>query len=547
MRKKRIFTFSPGGVTRFWVFLLIIALVGISGVSALLWPATAGAQGSQNGVLHRHDPRVQEAIGIQDKHLWRLMRIPGVVGMGVGIGAEGEPVIRVFTARPEIQGIPEWLESVPVQVQVTGMVVAQGDTTARYRPAPIGVSTGHPAITAGTIGARVTDGTNFFALSNNHVYANQNYASEGDSVLQPGSSDGGTFPGDEIGTLYDFERIDFTLSGVNYIDAAIAISSKENLANSTLPDGYGTPDSTITAAFVGLLVKKYGRTTGLTHGTVSGINVFVEVCYEQFWFLCVKSAYFDDQIAVSPPAPSTEFSAGGDSGSLIVTENGNNPVGLLFAGGTNITFANRIDLVLDRFNVSIDDSTEPAPLSAPSNLTANVASVNQIKLAWTDNSDGEEGFEIERCQGTGCINFTRIAGVGPNVTTYSDSGLSPETAYAYRVRAYKASENSAYSNIARATTTLKPAAPSNLIASVSGRTKVVLTWFDNANNEDGFKIERCQGSGCTNFTRIATAKKNATSYTDTTVRRRTAYRYRIQAYNSEGNSPYSNIAEALTY
>ena len=55
---------------------------------------------------------------------------------------------------------------------------------------PIGVSTGHPAITAGTIGARVTDGTNVFALSNNHIYANSNNAAIGDSALQPGSIDG---------------------------------------------------------------------------------------------------------------------------------------------------------------------------------------------------------------------------------------------------------------------------------------------------------------------------------------------------------------------
>ncbi len=51
------------------------------------------------------------------------------------------------------------------------------DPTSRFnRPVPIGVSTGHPAITAGTIGARVTDGVNVYALSNNHVYADENTA-----------------------------------------------------------------------------------------------------------------------------------------------------------------------------------------------------------------------------------------------------------------------------------------------------------------------------------------------------------------------------------
>ena len=81
-----------------------------------------------------------------------------------------------------------------------------GDTTARCdRPVPIGVSTGHPSITAGTIGARVTNGTEFWALSNNHVYAATNSATNGDNVLQPGTVDGGIDPADAIGTLADFE------------------------------------------------------------------------------------------------------------------------------------------------------------------------------------------------------------------------------------------------------------------------------------------------------------------------------------------------------
>ncbi len=255
------------------------------------------------------------------------------------------------------------------------MVVALGDTTSRQRPAPIGVSTGHPAITAGTIGARVKDAAgNVYALSNNHVYANQNEASFGDNVLQPGAFDGGTNPADAIGTLYAFEPIDFTFAGENYVDAAIALSSASDLANSTLPDGYGTPSAIIfgdededgffddTKDLLQLPVQKYGRTTGLTDGVVSAINVYVEVCYEQFWGFCIKSAYFFDQIQIS----GSGFSGGGDSGSLIVTNDANkNPVGLLFAGSDTTTFANRIDLVLNAFGVTIDDGTGTTPTFQP--------------------------------------------------------------------------------------------------------------------------------------------------------------------------------------
>ena len=302
---KRYFPLLPRHISSLLVLVFLFASIGSIGASVFLSPTLAEAQGSEKGVLQRHHPLVQEAIGVQHRHLNWLMRIPDVVGTGVGIGPDGLPAIKVFTARHGVKGIPEWLESTPVQVEVTGMVVALGDTISRQRPAPIGVSTGHPDITAGTIGARVKDAAgNVYALSNNHVYANQNEANIGDIVLQPGPYDGGVYPGDQIGTLYDFMPIDFTFAGENYIDAAIALSSTSDLGNATLEDGYGVPNSAIFGDANGdglfdnindllnLPVQKYGRTTGLTKGEVSAINVYVEVCYEQLWIFCIKSAYF---------------------------------------------------------------------------------------------------------------------------------------------------------------------------------------------------------------------------------------------------------------
>jgi hypothetical protein len=58
------------------------------------------------------------------------MRIRDVVGTGIGMGPDGLPAIKVFTARHGVPGIPQWLEMVPVQVEVTGMIVALEDTTA---------------------------------------------------------------------------------------------------------------------------------------------------------------------------------------------------------------------------------------------------------------------------------------------------------------------------------------------------------------------------------------------------------------------------------
>lgn len=263
-------------------------------------------------------------------------------------------------------------KGIPVIVKITGEIVAlkkppwaggggsdeNVDPTSRFeRPVPIGVSTGHPAITAGTIGARVTDGVYVYALSNNHVYADKNNAVLGDSVLQPGTFDGGMDPADAIGTLSDFVYIEFSTSASNVIDAAIASSSIENLGKSTPSDGYGTPKQNTAAPTLNAAVKKYGRTTGQTKGRITGINATVNVGYGTDVNGENIVARFVDQIIIEPGG----FSAGGDSGSLIVMDGkGKNkadnlkPVGLLFAGSSFVTIANPIDAVLSRFGVTID-------------------------------------------------------------------------------------------------------------------------------------------------------------------------------------------------
>ena len=73
-----------------------------------------------------------------------------------------------------------------------------------------------------------------------------------------------------------------------------------------------------------------------------------------------------------------------------------------------------------------------------------------------------------------------------------------------------------------------------------------LAWTDSANNETGFRIERCTGSGCTNFVIVATTGANVNNYKDSAVTRLTTYRYRVFAYNGVGNSGYSNTVSATT-
>ena len=320
---------------------------------------------------------LSHAIRVQKAHTDEMFEIAGVVGTGVGLAENGRLVVRVFVQTSEaVAGVPGSREGVTFVPQITGeffalRVQGQGkgqgkkipkepapDRTSRFdRPVPIGVSTGHPDITAGTIGARVTDGNAVWALSNNHVYAKSNAASIGDDVIQPGTFDGGSSPADDIGTLAAFAPIDFcnpypSSCTDNTVDAAIALSSTGDLGKATPSDGYGTPKSATTAGVLNTKVKKYGRTTGLTEGNVFAINATVNVNYGG-----PGVARFVNQIIITPGS----FSEGGDSGSLIVAKgqgrnkaNDRKPVGLLFAGSSAYTVANPIDAVLAAFGVTID-------------------------------------------------------------------------------------------------------------------------------------------------------------------------------------------------
>ena len=368
---------------KFVLFAVIIALLASMGFTVYAAPPPDGP------------PGLERAIEAQEAHTDRLLNIPGVVGTAVGFGENGLPAVKIYTAETGIRGLPEVLEGVPVEVVVTGRFCARQDpTTARQeRPVPIGVSTGHPDITAGTIGARVTDGNHVYALSNNHVYANSNEATIGDSALQPGPYDGGTDPADSIGTLYDFVPIKFDGSN-NIMDAAIARCSTGSLGYATLSYGYGAPGSTVVDAFfVGQAVQKYGRTTGMTHGEVSAINATVDVCYEARGpFRCVKSARFVGQIAITPGA----FSAGGDSGSLIVTDDENkNPVALLFAGSDTHTIASPIGPILDRFGVVIDSGSTDAPPTVSITNPSEGSTVSGTITVTADASDDNGVTQVE--------------------------------------------------------------------------------------------------------------------------------------------------------
>jgi subtilisin family serine protease len=199
--------------------------------------------------------------------------------------------------------------------------------------------------------------------------------------------------------------------------------------------------------------------------------------------------------------------------------------------------------------------TQAVPPTAPSNLSSLAASSSQINLSWSDNSSNEDGFRLERCDlpAASCldVNFTQITQTAPNVTSFNDTGLLPQTKYTYRVRAFNSAGMSAYSNLSEATTqAVPPTAPSNLSSLAASSSQINLSWSDNSTSEDGFRLERCNSPAAScldaNFTQITQTAPNVTSFNDTGLLAGTTYTYRVRAFNSAGNSSYSNSVEGTT-
>jgi uncharacterized protein len=178
----------------------------------------------------------------------------------------------------------------------------------------------------------------------------------------------------------------------------------------------------------------------------------------------------------------------------------------------------------------------------PENLEASSVSTDRVTLTWKDRSDNEKGFRIERKTGTG--SFSEIATTKANATSYTDTGLRNNTEYTYRIRAYNDDGNSEYSAELKVTTGTVPAKPDELTVTATSQDRVSLSWKDRSDNESGFKIERKTGNG--SFTEIATVRSGVTTYTNTGLRNRTEYTYRVRAYNDTGHSPYSNEVRVTT-
>ena len=297
------------------------------------------------------------ALAAQARYTRNLLHIEGVVGTAVGLAEDGMPVVKIYTEKEGIGGLPGDLDGVAVVREVTGKIQPLAppsgkggghggggvDPKAEFpNPVPLGVSSGNDQVeivgvfltcSSGTLGARLkSDASNYYILSNNHVYGRTNSSSNTDQIVQPGLADTGcSSSGNVIGTNIKYVPIKFIeadASSTNIVDAAVALTTVTQVDNkfwdgATIP---GQNAYSLTNNDIGSLgVRKFGATSGLTTGRVTGWNATIRISYGNN-----ETAVFTHQI---------EFAGckgacikGGDSGSVLITSDDSAPVGLLFAG-----------------------------------------------------------------------------------------------------------------------------------------------------------------------------------------------------------------------
>lgn len=286
---------------------------------------------------------------------------PNLVGSAIGEKLvcgkpTGDKAILIFVQEklPESESdiiIPQSIDSIPIDVIEVGQIVKQEYNT-RIRPIRPGFSCSHKQVSAGTIGGFFIDADGErVVLSNNHVLANENEASIGDIIYQPGIYDqkdanlsfNGWSPPAEKAYFAKLKKFNRLNKDNNEHDSAIATIPTEVCADGMIDLNYPFLDREVVgtaAAQINMSVQKCGRTTGYTTGRIIGINGKFTVGYD------FGPATFNDCIVM------TNMSSGGDSGSLIMNLD-MQAVGLLFAGSGKVTLANPIHKVMDAYGLSI--------------------------------------------------------------------------------------------------------------------------------------------------------------------------------------------------
>jgi len=320
----------------------------------------------------------------------RYTGLPNVIGVGIGYKKRDrqdtdEPAVIFFVEKKMPAEALAIEERIPRRIgRNCTDVIEVGEVrllsrTAKSRPAAPGCSIGHFKVTAGTFGAVVRDREtkDLLILSNNHVLANISDGADGrsrhgDPVYQPGVYDGGTKK-DIIGHLERFIPIHAFSKNADCKMAAMGVRAANAVIHAFRPhyqmrlEKLGTTNTVdcavarpidpqditpeimelgrvngVIEAEPGMTVKKSGRTSGVTTGKVTAVQVTLNVNMGQG----------SDVVRFQTQIMAEMKSAAGDSGSLVLDEN-NKAVGLLFAGSNEYTVMNPINLVLDELGVDL--------------------------------------------------------------------------------------------------------------------------------------------------------------------------------------------------
>jgi hypothetical protein len=345
----------------------LILIAAILPVSAFTAPPA--------GVLDNTHAAVRAVMAVQSEVTSDLMQQPEILGTAIGVDAAGVPVLAVYVdrdaanAREVIGKLPHDLRGVGVQAELTDKFRpmigpragygggAGGHTAVQTPPIQLGTSGGWSKDLAngyccgGTLGSLISIGGTQYILSNYHVLesdivpgGNNTVATTGDAIIQPGLIDVSctASKGQNVGTLVKKSSLPN-----NNVDCSIAQVDSGMVRTDGAILEIGTISKTTVGAAINQAVKKSGRTTGLTHSSISGLNATIKVTYDNE---CAGGTAFtktfNGQIVIANKG--SKFLNSGDSGSLMVEEVTTNPraVGLLFAGSNTTAIANPINEVL---------------------------------------------------------------------------------------------------------------------------------------------------------------------------------------------------------
>jgi hypothetical protein len=331
------------------------------------------------GLLDETHANVRAVMAVQQEVTADWMRDATVLGTAVGLDAAGNTSLVVYVdqdaknAGEVIRNLPRNHRGVDVQIVLTEKFRAMAKpgggggtshTAKQTPPIQLGTSGGWSKDLAngfccgGTLGSLINIGGSQYILSNYHVFeadivpgGNNTVATTGDPVIQPGLIDVNCTLANAqtVATL----EVHHSLPNSN-VDCSVAKVSAGKVRTDGAILEIGTISSSTVAASLNQAVKKSGRTTGLTHSTISGLNATVSIAYDNE---CAGGAAFTKtftgQIVIANNG--SRFLNSGDSGSLMVEDVATNPraVGLLFAGSSSTAIANPIGQVLSFLNATM--------------------------------------------------------------------------------------------------------------------------------------------------------------------------------------------------